>query len=299
MLAKARQFFHHRQVMEVDCPCITQAASIDAHIDLMPVKGIHDLRYLHSSPEYCMKRLLTEGIGDIYQLGHVFRQEEQSSKHNPEFTMAEWYRLGISFEAMIAETIDFIRLFLGELPFQVISYREIFLKYTGIDYLSASSQDLLNYLAKRELIPYQGIENEGKDALLNLILGSFIEPQLGQDELFVLAYYPSTQAALAKTRRFDDEIVAERFEVYYKGVELCNGYHELVHAQEQRQRFNESNAFRQQLGKEALPIDERFLKALDKGLPDSCGVAVGFDRLMMLRHGVDIEAVMPFAWGDC
>jgi len=297
MLTTARNFFLQRNILEVDCPLITQAASIDAHIDLIKVLDEQGTRYLHSSPEYGMKRLLSEGIGDIYQLGHVFRHGEQSLKHNPEFMMAEWYRLNISFEQMIEETVEFIRLFIGDLPFHIISYRDLFLKYTSLDYLHATHQELYNYLTTHEVIPYPGIELEGRDALLNLILGSLIEPQLGKNELCVLAYYPSSQAALAKTCQRGDETAAERFEIYYKGVELANGYHELTNSTEQRQRFIESNAFRLQLGKETLPIDELFLKALEKGLPDCCGVAVGFDRLMMLRHNRNnIADVIPFAW---
>lgn len=297
MLARARHFFSERHILEVDCPLITKEASVDAHIDLIPIideKGEH--RYLHSSPEYGMKRLLSAGIGDIYQLAHVFRQGEKSKKHNPEFMMAEWYRLDIPFETMIQETVDFIKLFLGNLPHRTISYREAFQQYCQIDYLSASNEDLINYLHKKELIPYDGIENEGKDAILNIILGSFIEPQLGNNELTVLAYYPSSQAALAKTRHIKEEQVAERFEIYHQGLELCNGYHELTDAQEQRKRLIASNEHRLQLGKTPLPIDEKFLKALEKGLPDSCGVAVGFDRLMMLRHNAPIDHVIPFSW---
>lgn len=296
MLAKARRFFDERGVLEVDCPSITQAASIDAHIDLIQVKDGMTCRYLHSSPEYCMKRLLADGIGDIYQLGHVFREGEFSPKHNPEFTMAEWYRLGFSFDQMIKETLDFIKLFLGELPHSLISYREAFLKFTGLDYTHATTKELLAYMDERGLIPYDGIEAEGKDAVLNVILGSFIEPHLGENELCVLAYYPATQAALAKTVTINGEAVAERFEIYYRGIELCNGYHELVDSHEQRQRFVESNAFREKLGKNTLPIDENFLTALEKGLPNACGVAVGFDRLMMLRHKADINTILPFDW---
>lgn len=298
MLTAVRKFFHERNVLEVDCPLITQAASVDSHIDLIKVEDGAYSRYLHSSPEYGMKRLIADGIGDIYQLAHVFRYGEQSLKHNPEFMMAEWYRLGIPFEAMISETIDFIRLFIGSLPYHILSYREIFQKYAQFDYLTISIEELHAYLCAHDIIPYEGIEKEGKDALLNLILGSLIEPQLGQEELCVLAYYPASQAALAKTCQRGDETAAERFEVYYRGIELANGYHELADAKEQRTRLQEANVFRLQLGKEALPIDEHFLKALEKGLPDCCGVAVGFDRLMMLRHQRNIADVIPFVWSE-
>lgn len=302
MLAMAREFFSQRNVLEVDCPLITRAASIDAHIDLIAVRQGQGFRYLHSSPEYGMKRLIADGIGDIYQLAHVFRDGEQSLKHNPEFMMAEWYRLGISFETMMTETVDFIRLFIettpGGLPYHILSYRDVFYKYASLDYLHASDQELYRYLLVNGITPYAGIEKEGRDALLNLILGALIEPKLGIDQLCVLAYYPASQAALARTCKHGDEIVAERFEIYYKGVELANGYHELVDSAEQRKRLIESNLHRLELGKELLPIDENFLSALNRGLPDCCGVAVGFDRLMMLRHQGTIADVIPFSWDD-
>lgn len=300
MLAQARTFFAERDVIEVDCPILTTGASVDVHIDLIPAQYAgNDTRYLHSSPEYGMKRLLAEGIGDIYQLSHVFRDGETSSKHNPEFMMAEWYRLGFSFENMIKETLDFVRLFLGPLPVHTLSYRDAFINYAGFDYLQATIPFLLQYLHEKKIYPYPGIENEGKDALLNIVLGAVIEPHLGKNELCALAYYPSSQAALAQIQWRNHEEVAERFEVYYEGLELANGYHELVNAKEQRTRFMEANQARLSLGKNQLPIDEAFLAALEKGLPDCCGVAVGFDRLMMLRqHTSQISDVIPFVWSS-
>lgn len=298
LLKKARSFFDQRQILEVDCPILTQGASIDAHIDLIPaICNQNETRYMHSSPEYGMKRLLAEGIGDIFQLSHVFRDGEYGAKHNPEFMMAEWYRLGFSLEAMIHETIAFIRLFLGELPSRTMSYRDTFLNWTGLDYVKASEKELLTFIQSKGIALYQGIEREGKDALLNLVLGTLVEPHLGKDELYVLAYYPATQAALACKRWNGEEEVAERFEVYYKGVELANGYHELADATEQRQRFIEANALRIALGKNSLPIDEHFLTALEKGLPPCSGVAVGFDRLMMLRHQEkELSQVIAWDW---
>ncbi len=296
MLLLARAFFAKRGVIEVDCPILSFVADIDAHID--PITALYNQRdtcYLHPSPEYGMKRLLSEGIGDIYQLSHVFRDGEYSNKHNPEFMMAEWYRQGFAFTDLIEETFDFIRLFLGDLPAAIISYRDVFKRYAGFDYVKATTADLLAYIQAKNIPSYANIENEGKDALLNLILGVEIEPKLGKEGLLALAYYPSTQAALAKTLSIQDELVAERFEIYYKGIELCNGYHELTDALEQRKRITEGNEARIKLGKKALPIDENFLQALEKGLPDSCGVAVGFDRLMMLRHHTDdLSDVIPF-----
>lgn len=300
MLSEARFFFAERKVMEVDTPILSSSAAVDAHIDLLCTQP-HTFKsyYLHSSPEYGMKRLLADGIGDIYQLSHVFREGEFGKRHNPEFTMAEWYRLGFTFQQMIEETVDFIRLFVGDLPFETLSYREIFQKYAHIDYLSISEHELVDYLQHHGIQVHPAAIEEGKESLLNIILGSLIEPKLGQDNLFVLAYYPASQAALAQTLTHGDEAVAERFEVYYKGIELANGYHELVNATEQRQRFEDANVRRKELGKDVLPIDENFLAALEKGLPDCCGVAVGFDRLMMLRsHAKTLAEVIPFAWDN-
>ncbi len=298
LLQKARHFFHERNVLEVDCPILSPRASIDAHINLIQAfyKGAERC-YLHSSPEFGMKRLLAEGIGDIYQLSHVFRDGEWGIKHNPEFMMVEWYRLNYTLEDLINETVQFIHLFLGELPYITLSYRKLFQEYAGFDYLTMSKYDLLHYIEKEKIPSYPFIAQEDKDALLNLILGFHIEPKLGQNELCILAYYPASQAALAQKRWQESEHVAERFEVYYQGIELANGYHELANAIEQRERFLEANHMRIALGKETLPIDENFLKALEQGLPDCCGVAVGFDRLMMLRQDQkNIANVVAWGW---
>jgi lysyl-tRNA synthetase class 2 len=209
--------------------------------------------------------------------------------------MAEWYRLGISFESMIQETLDFIELFVGHQKRSTITYREAFKKYASIDYVRATTRDLLNVLESHGITPYHGIEVEGKDAILNLIMGTIIEPHLGDDGLCALSHYPATQAALALTTMHEDERVAERFEVYFRGIELANGYHELGDSKEQHLRFVASNAKRVSHGKPPLPIDIFFLEALPK-MPACCGVAVGFDRLMMLRHDSDIDDVLPFAW---
>lgn len=296
MMHKARCFFNDRGILEVDCPFISSSASVDLHIDLIKTCGG---RFLHSSPEYSMKRLLSEGIGDIYQLSHVFRKDEAGSRHNPEFMMAEWYRIGFTFQEMIDETLEFITLFLGSMAKRQMSYRDLFLKYTGIDCSTASSSDLLNYIVEEGLKAYDRIESEGVDALLNLILAEKIEPSLGAGELFVLTHYPATQSALSRKTIIDEVEVAERFEVYCQGIELANGYRELCDASEQRLRLLEANLSRQQQGKETLPIDEKFLAALERGLPPCSGVAVGFDRLMMIKHNAAaISEVIPFGWNE-
>lgn len=300
MLSRARSFFAQKGIREVDVPLLSTRASVDAHIDLVPATYASKERcFLHSSPEYAMKRLIADGIGDIYQLAHVFRDGESGRKHNPEFLMAEWYRMGIPFEQLIAETLDFIRVFLGPLPHEIITYREALKKYAGIDYVHASRDDLIAYIRDKKIAEGVDLSSEDNDSLLNYILGILVEPNLGNDGLCALAYYPSTQAALAQTKQNGDEKVAERFEVYYMGMELCNGYHELADAKEQRKRLEEANVMRVHLGKQPLPIDTKFLEALEKGLPDCCGVAVGVDRLMMLRHGKDhIGDVVAFVFAE-
>lgn len=293
MMSSARSFFSSRKVTETDVPILSKGASVDAHIDLIPSKiSRAHTYYLHSSPEYGMKRLLSEGSGDIYQLSHVFRDGEISPKHRPEFMMCEWYRLNFSFQQIIDETLDFIRLFLGPLPAEQKTYRKTLLDF-GIDPFS-DYKTLEQELIKLGVEPYPGLEDEGTDGCLNLILSHFIEPTLGQDKLFVLSHYPASQAALAKTTQEEGHLVAERFEVYYKGYELANGYHELADPIEQEKRLIEANEQRIKYGKEALPIDYKFLDALKKGMPPCCGVAVGFDRLMMLRHNrTSIRDILP------
>lgn len=300
MFVEVRSFFATRGVIEVDCPVISARASVDTHIDLMPVRyqGA-EIRYLHSSPEYGMKRLLAKGIGDIFQMSHVFRDGECGLKHNPEFTLVEWYRLGMTFSQMIDETCQFIKLFIGELPINFISYREAFIRYVGFDYLNLDTEQLAEKLRSHGVDVPLEIEVEGKDAVMNIALAIKMEPNLGIDGLTVLNYYPASQAALARTSIRDGEEVAERFEVYYQGLELANGYFELADPEEQMRRFEEANNQRQELGKDRLPIDDNFLKALEEGLPECCGVAVGFDRLMMLRHRVDnISEVISFDWNE-
>ena len=280
LFKKARNFFDARGVLEVDTPALSPYASIDAHIDLIPATFNQTTPcYLFSSPEYGMKKLLSEGSGDIYQLSHVFRDGELGPLHHPEFMMAEWYRIGFTFQQMIDETLDFIRLFVGDLPATQTTYRELILQNTGIDPLNTTEEELIAYLKHHNIPTYSGIELEGLDGYLAQILAT-LEPNLGKEALFVLSHYPASQAALAKTLPDD---TAERFEVYYRGIELANGYHELADAHEQEKRLHEQNALRQTFNKKPLPLDLPFLKALSSGLPDCSGVAVGVDRLIALH----------------
>lgn len=284
-LDQARRFFQKRKILEVDCGALVKRAPIDANIDVIsaPVSE-NTIGFLHTSPEYAMKRLLSEGLGDIFYLGHVFRKGEIGKLHNPEFTMAEWYRIGISLSDMMEETCEFISLFLGDLPVNTISYAEAFQKYVGIDYTKDSIA---------QLIPSSDwSRQEG----LHYILSQYIEPHLGQQSLTVLMDYPPYEAALACVIEKKGEFVAERFEIYHEGVELANGYHELANAEELKKRFEKENEARKTRNLEPYLLDEAFLSALET-LPDCCGVSVGFDRVFMLSQKASrLSDILPLSW---
>ncbi len=261
MLRAVREFFQKRSVMEVDCSALSPHPSIDAHIDLIPAQVMGETQYLHSSPEYGMKGLLKGGIGDIYQLSHVFRDGELGGRHRPEFAMIEWYRIGFSLQQMWEETAELVHLFVGKRPLVVMSYAEAFQRYAGVDW-EGESEEQLSYLLATE-----------------------IEPQLVGEPLYVITHFPKTQAALAKV----SERGAEGFELFYEGMELANGYEELTDPEEHRRRLAEANRERARLGKEVYPETVEPLGPF----PDCSGVAVGFDRLLMLKLGVsDIGEVL-------
>lgn len=298
MLSQARAYFFSKKIPEVDTPSLSKNPSVDVHIDVMKTSVTDkESGYLHTSPEYMMKRLLSYGLGDIFFLGHVYRMGEIGDLHNPEFTMAEWYRRKISYENFIKEVLDFINLFLPGLDFKKKSYRQTLLDHTGIDYVKSDSAALTKFCKNH--ISLGKDRDFDKDTLLNLIMTHLVEPNLGKTELYVIESYPSSQAALAKVKNIGDEEIAERFEIYYKGIELANGFHELEDPEEQEERFIKANHERKKLNKEMLPIDQKFLEALRKGFGDCCGVAVGFDRLLMLKlNKSSIKEVLPFSWDE-
>ena len=286
MLARARAFFAERDVLEVDTGALVRCAPNDSNIDCIGTD--QDGGFLHTSPEYAMKRLLSEGLGDCYFLGHVFRKGELGSLHNPEFTMVEWYRLNISFEEMIQETCEFLFLFLGAQKIERVSYRKAFQRFAGINYSEISLKEL------REITK----SDWERETCLHYLLTHKIEPELGQGCLTVISDYPPYEAALACVVQKNGEKVAERYEIYHRGIELCNGYHELSDAKELRKRFEEKNQARVAEGKEPYAIDEKFLAALEN-LPECCGVALGFDRALMLHLKLQsIKQVIPFAWDE-
>lgn len=298
-MAMARQFFAKKGVIEVDCIAMGQKASIDANIDLFKVPSpIHGDRFLFSSPEYPMKRMISDGSGDIFYLGHVWRHEPHGEKHSPEFLIAEWYRMGISFRQMMEETVEFVELFVGKRPHVYVRYYDAFLRYVNMDPFTSTTEEIRAACERCGALDSYPCETASRDDLLYLLVSAYIEPNFDPSVITIFYEYPASQAALARRKKdAQGHAVAERFEVYVGQLELANGYHELADAKEQAVRFEESNNERASLGKEKYPIDDKFLIALEHGFPDCCGVAVGVDRLLMLRDNVsNIDDVMPISW---
>jgi lysyl-tRNA synthetase class 2 len=296
-LALTREFFRQRNVLEVETPALVNAPVSDLNIGSvrveMPGREGAPL-FLHTSPEYAMKRLLAAGSGDIYQLCHVFRGAERGRQHNPEFTMLEWYRLGFSLERLMDEVAELTQALLGsKLPVEMLSYRDALRRHAGIDPLDADDAQLRR-AAQALGLDAARAQDSGRDELLDLIVGAQVGPALGADGLTFMHRYPATQAALARLDA-DDPRVALRFELYLHGIELANGYHELSSAAEQRMRFSTDQQARKARGLPAFSLDQHLLAALDAGLPDCAGVALGFDRVLMLAVGAaNIDEVLAF-----
>jgi lysyl-tRNA synthetase class 2 len=298
LLRAVREFFAARGVLEVDTPALVRHAVTDRHIQSARVQlpGHAAPLYLHTSPEYAMKRLLAAGSGDIYQLAHVFRGEEAGALHNAEFMLIEWYRCGFVMAALMAEvaTLATTLLALPEAPaIEYLRYTEAFARHLGIDPLAAPDAAL------RELAIAKGLDARlaaacGRDELLDWFMGARIGPALGHGTLCFLHHYPAAQAALARLDPHDPRL-ALRFELYHQGVELANGFEELADPLEQRARFERDRAARAAAGLPAPEIDPLLLAALTAGMPPAAGVALGLDRLLMRRIGAaHIDAVLPF-----
>jgi lysyl-tRNA synthetase class 2 len=303
MLARVRAFFAERDVLEVDTPILSGAATTDLHLASLATHytgpgfaGGHPL-YLHTSPEFPMKRLLAAGIGSIYQLCKVFRDGEAGRLHNPEFTMLEWYRLGFDHHRLMDEVAELVTYAMSKnapLPVEKLSYRDAFRRYADVD-PHAATVGLLEETARRLALPVPAtMPRDDLDPWRDLLLTHVIEPQLGRDGMTFLFDYPASQAALARVRDGNPPL-GERFELYIAGVEIANGFHELGDAEEQRHRFEYDLARRAQQGLTSVPMDQRLLDALRDGLPECSGVALGFDRLVMLAAGKrSIEEVLAF-----
>jgi lysyl-tRNA synthetase class 2 len=288
LLNRLRAFFHERGFIEIETPLVSAEVIPELHIEPLQLANG---QFLQASPELHMKRLLAEGATAIYQVTHSFRAGERGQLHNPEFTMVEWYRVGDDMDTGIAFVDKLMQTLLHTPTAKRTSYADAFREYAGIDPFAAT----LDKLATIEPAP-AGFDRANRDEWLNLILAKRVEPQLGRNEPEILYHYPASQAALAKTTHtVDGHEVAERFELYYRGIELANGYHELADPAEQRRRFEQVNLERVADGRPALPVPETLLAALEQGFPDCTGVALGFDRLAMLATGAkSIDELLAF-----
>lgn len=284
-----RQYFLKHEVLEVETPILSQAPVSDPNIE--PMRTIEG-RFLHTSPEYAMKRLLCSGSGDIYQICKVFRDGEAGRKHNPEFSMLEWYRVGWSYEQLMDEVALLTQTLLdqdGELPIQILTYRQSMIQWADLDPMTATDTEVAACgirLAGHDL-------ELDRDAWLDVIMSHAVEPSLPSNTLVFIQEFPASQAALAKVvQNAEGHQVAQRFELYWNGSELANGYQELTDPNEQRRRF-----LRQASMTDGRMMDERFLAALEAGMPECAGVAIGLDRILMHRLGEsDISGVLSFDW---
>lgn len=320
LLRQARRFFDDSGFIEVQPPCLSRDQIVDAYIDPVEVEGraiglpsgtVAERYYLQTSPELAMKRLLTLGVGSIYSIGPVFRGGERSPRHNVEFTMLEWYDVGASFDAVIDQTVRLVRATLGIKPPTIISYRQLFRDHAGFDPIDAPPDRLCAAVAtvdpdlarrfRDEVSRAEGVGDGGeraaavidqRDAMLDVLLTEVIEPRIG-DQSVVIRNYPLSQAALARPSD-DDPATAERFEMLVGGLELANGYGELLDADELYARNLRNNAKRVASGRRELPAHSSLVAAMRQGLPPCAGVALGFDRLVMLAQGTrDIADVIP------
>ncbi len=286
MLAAAREFFASRGVLEVETPILSHAAVSDPQIESLAtrVAGMGARTYLCTSPEYAMKRLLAAGSGDIYQVCKVFRDAERGRWHNPEFTLIEWYRLEFDDAALMTEVETLVGCLLAPRrlePAERLSYSAALQRYAGVDAHGASDSDLTESAERHGIVCHAELD---RDAKLDLLMGLVVGPRLGLDRPCFICDYPASQAALARLKPGLPPVAA-RFELYLNGIELANGFHELVNAVEQRARFDQELTLRRARGQVESPLDENLLAALAAGMPDCAGVALGFDRLVAIALG--------------
>lgn len=282
-----RGYFESRGVLEVETPILSAAATVDPNIDSFASAAGGGTLYLQTSPEFAMKRLLAAGSGPVYQIARVFRREEAGRHHNPEFSMLEWYRPGWDHRRLMDEVEDLLRTagVAAAGAWQRLSYRQAFERHAGLDPFAADLEQLREACARHLRLDGALLNETGRDVYLDLLMSAAVGPCLGLEVPCFLYDFPASQAALARVRR-DDPPVAERFELFWQGIELANGFHELTDAAEQRSRFEQDRARRQVQGREAPPYDAHLIAALEAGLPACAGVAVGLDRVLMLLLGL-------------
>jgi elongation factor P--(R)-beta-lysine ligase len=293
LVRKLREFFYVRGFIEVETPLLAREIIPELHIEPICTEGGE---FLQASPELHMKRLLAAGAQAIFQVSRSFRAGERGQLHNPEFTIVECYRVGDDMAAGIDLLDQLTQSLLVTSPAKRTSYAEAFERTLHISPHTCKVDELVSAAKSADIAVPAGMNRHDRDEWLNLLLATRVEPDLGRDRPEILYHYPASQASLAKVVRDNDGYdVAERFELYYRGIELANGFHELGDAAELRKRFEAVNAARAADGRRALPVPERLLAAVQHGLPDCTGVALGFDRLAMLASGVElIDGVLAF-----
>jgi elongation factor P--(R)-beta-lysine ligase len=295
LLRDIRQFFADRAVLEVHTPVLDRAGAVDPAIDCVAASANRQPMWLRTSPEFFHKRLLAAGAPDLYELGPVFRDGEQSRKHAVEFYLLEWYRRGLSALELMAEVAALVETVCpGRFSFKTVHYAELFATTLNIDVFAFHPDQALELLPEAvDLAP-----RLSRDDWLNLLLTHRIEPALPATQATFVYRYPASQAALAQLTAGDPR-TAERFELYLGPLELANGYYELADAAEQQARFNNDQAERTRLGKTSPPIDQQLIAALNHGLPPVAGVALGFERLLMVQQGWnEISAAQAFGSAD-
>ncbi|EFP97065.1 elongation factor P--(R)-beta-lysine ligase [Vibrio caribbeanicus] len=299
VLQKIRQFFCQRNVLEVDTPAMSHSTVTDIHLDTFETHFIGPgyasgrKLFFATSPEFHMKRLLAAGSGCIYQLSKAFRNEESGRFHNPEFTLLEWYRVGFDHHKLMDEMADLLQLILQCKTPSRMTYQTAFIDTLGVCPLS-DPMDKLKSVAYDLGLEDIARDEEDRDTLLQLLFSIGVETKIGHSDPVFVYDFPASQAALAKISQVDKR-VAERFEVYFKGIELANGFHELEDPREQLQRFERDNLKRVARGEESQPIDRHLIAALESGLPSCSGVALGVDRLVMLATASDhIDQILAF-----
>jgi len=300
LLNAIRGFFAERGVLEVSTPLLSRHATVDRHIESFTTQ---DGRWLQTSPEFAMKRLLAAGSGPIWQLAPVFRYEEQGRHHNPEFAMLEWYRPGFDHHRLMDEVEALIRRCgapqaVPDFGWQRYSYREAFQTFAGIDPFVLGAAALREQLAARGIHEPPGLDPDeiaSRDFWLDLWMSYVVGPQLGREAPAFVYDFPASQAALSRIRH-ETPPVAERFELFWRGIELANGFHELTDAAEQQRRFEDDQQWRRAHGRIVPPYDANLIAALQAGLPPCAGVALGVDRLLMLlTRSERLEDVLSFA----
>lgn len=302
-----RTFFDNRNVIEVETPILSRGTVTDVHLEpfITRYNFLDDSKgdcaspfYLQTSPEFFMKRLLASGYGCIYQICKSFRHEEFGRHHNPEFTMLEWYRIGFDHFDLMVEVSELLVEVLNCKPCIKMSYQEAFIKLVDIDPLETSKEQLINLI--KECGKFSNwLETEADiDILLQFIFSEIIEPDIGNDAPCFIYNFPSSQASLAKISNQDPR-VADRFECYYLGLEIVNGFHELTEVTQHVARFTCDNENRLRKGLTCRPVDKNLIDALTSGIPDCAGVALGIDRLVMLALKQDhISKVLSYGFGD-